>query len=91
MRLPCNDYKGNAVQIRNVLLSMFMELDNGVHDGVPIDVLISRAQRREYSAEDFFVAVQAAIHDGDLVESSPGLVSVTASGLERFQESINVS
>lgn len=79
------------MQIRTVLLSIFMELDNGVHDGVPIDVLLSRAQRRDYSAEDFFIAVQTAIHDGDLVESSPGLVSVTAAGLEHFHEASNVS
>lgn len=68
-----------------------MELDNGVHDGVPVDVLLSRAQKRNFSAEDFFIALQTALHDGDLLESSPGLVSLTPQGSERYQGSLTLS
>ena len=79
------------MQIRTALLSIFKELDNGVHQGVPIDVLLGRAQKREYTAEDFFVALQAALHDGDLVESSPGMVSLTPAGAEHFHDLLGVT
>lgn len=79
------------MQIRTVLLSIFIELDNGVHAGVPVDVLLARAQKRQFSAADFFIALQAAIHDGDLTESSPGLVSLTALGAEHYQASLSLN
>lgn len=79
------------MQIRTALLSIFKELDNGVHHGVPIDVLLGRAQKRQFTAEDFFVALQAALHDGDLIESSPGLVSLTPAGAAHYQELLGVN
>ena len=83
--------EGIAVQIRTALLSVFLELDNGVHDGVPVDVLLGRAQKRQFTAEDFFIALTSAIHDGDLVESSPGLVSLTALGAKHYKGLLSTS
>ncbi len=79
------------MQIRTALLSIFKELDNGVHHGVPVDVLLARAQKRQFTAEDFFVALQSALHDGDLIESSPGLVSLTPAGAGHFKGLLGVS
>ena len=79
------------MQIRTALLSIFKELDNGVHQGVPIDVLLGRAQKREFTTEDFFVALQAALHDGDLIESSPGMVSLTPVGAQHYQGLLSMS
>jgi hypothetical protein len=53
---------------------------------VPVDVLLGRAQKRQFTAEDFFVALQSALHDGDLIESSPGLVSLTPAGAGHYEE-----
>ena len=79
------------MQIRTALLSIFKELDNGVHQGVPIDVLLGRAQKRSFTSEDFFLALQSALHDGDLVESSPGMVSLTPAGAEHYHELLSVN
>ena len=79
------------MQMRTILVSIFIELDNGVHDGVPIDALLARAEKRQVSAQDFVVALQTALHDGDLIESSPGLVRLTASGTEFYRESLSLN
>ena len=77
------------MQIRSVLILCFVELDNGVHHGVPVDVLLTKARGRHLSADDFFVALQAALNQGDLIESSPGVVSLTALGERYYHAALN--
>ncbi|GAA4021331.1 hypothetical protein [Actimicrobium antarcticum] len=74
---------------RTLLLSSIIELDHGVHHGVPVDVLMARVQQRHLSAEDAFIELQAALHEGDLQETSPGMVCLTESGSSRYKQSLD--
>lgn len=79
------------MEIRTILLATYIDLDNDVHPGVPLDTLQQRVYQRHVTPEDFAIAMQAAIHEGDLVETSRGIVTLSQSGREHYRKLVGTT
>jgi len=78
--------KEKYMELRKLLLSSCLELDNGVTPAVPVDCLENWAIKRSISLGDFSQELDAALHDGDLEITSPGMIGMTKAGTQRYAE-----
>lgn len=76
------------MEIRNILLASFIELDNGVHKGVPLDVLEKRVSQRSISPQDFEINMASALHEGHFQMVSPGIVGLTPAGMAHYRHMV---
>lgn len=74
------------MELRKLLLSSCVELDNGVTSVVPVDCIENWAIKRSIPLGDFAQELHAALHDGDLEITSPGMIGMTKNGTQRYAE-----
>lgn len=74
------------MKMREILLGRCHELDNGVTWSVPVNLLEKWAIQRNIHLGDFSQEMDAALHEGDLEITSPGMIGMTEAGSRRYAE-----
>ena len=67
------------MKIRDALLNTYRELSNEVAYAVEVDTLLRRVMKRSFDGVEVTNELQAAIREGDLVITSPGMIEISES------------
>ncbi|CAN5455042.1 hypothetical protein BH11PSE11_BH11PSE11_03030 [soil metagenome] len=79
------------MKIRTALLSCLKELGAAGSNGVQLQALQAAMSLRQVTREDFAMEMNAALHEGDVASSSPGLLRVTDKGDVHFKQLITLA